>query len=108
MSFTIIRDLERIPSYSILCKLAEQNHVQVSGDEHTGSFSFSGGEGDYAFGENGIRGTFAGHGVTGAFAFETGKAEVTITDKPFWLPEALLKQKIAEGLDTLRNELAPG
>jgi hypothetical protein len=62
-------------------------------------------EGDYEFAEDGIRGTFAGHGVRGEFSFEIGNAAVTITDKPFWLPEVLLKQKIAEGLDTFCNEL---
>ena len=63
-------------------------------------------EGDYQFGEDGIHVKFAGHGVTRAFSFEIGKATVTITDKPFWMPETLLKQKITEGLNTLWNELA--
>jgi hypothetical protein len=101
MSFTIIKNLEQLPSYPMLCKLAEQNQVRVTGNERAGSFSGHGMEGDYKFGEDGIHGKFAGHGVTGAFAFEIGKASVTINDKPFWLPEKLLKQKIAEGLNTL-------
>jgi hypothetical protein len=101
MSFTIIKNLEQLPSYPMLCKLAEQNQVRVTGNERTGSFSGHGMEGDYKFGEDGIHGKFAGHGVMGAFAFEIGKASVTINDKPFWLPEKLLKQKIAEGLDPL-------
>jgi hypothetical protein len=105
MSFTIIKNLEQLPSYPTLCKLAERNSVCVTGDERTGSFSGHGVEGDYQFGEDGIHGKFAGHGVTGAFSFEIGKAAVTITDKPFWLPETFLKQKITEGLDTLCNEL---
>src|ERR1035437_5483689 len=106
MSFTITRNIEQLPSYSMLCKLAEQNSVRVTGDERTGSFLGHGMEGDYEVGEEGIHGKFAGHGVTGAFSFEIGKAAVTITDKPFWMPETLLKQKITEGLDTLWNELA--
>ena len=85
----------------MLCKLAEQNHVRVTGNEHTGSFSCGGVEGDYQFGEDGIHGKFAGHGNMGQFSFEIGKAAVTITDKPFWLPEMLLKQQITEGLDAL-------
>ena len=105
MSFTIIKDLEQPPSYPVLCKLAEQNQVCVTGNEHTGSFSGHGMEGDYEVGEEVIHGKFAGHGLAGAFSFEIGKAAVTITDKPFWLPEALLKQKITKGLDTLCNEL---
>jgi hypothetical protein len=106
MSFTITRNLEQLPSYPMLCKLAEQNHVRVTGDEHTGSFSCRGVEGDYEFAADGIHGKFAGHGVAGEFSFKIGKAVVTITGKPFWLPGMLLKQKIAEGLDTLWNELA--
>ena len=106
MSFTIIKNLEQLPSYSMLCKLAEENHVHITGNEHTGSFLSHGVEGDYEIGEDGIRGKFTGHGVTGTFSFEIGKATVTVTDKPFWLPERLLKHKITEGLDTLWNELA--
>jgi hypothetical protein len=41
----------------------------------------------------------------GEFTFEIGKAAVTIVDKPFWLPEILLKQKITEGLDTFCTDL---
>lgn len=90
----------------MLCKLAEQNHVCVTGNEHAGSFSGRGVDGDYEFGEDGIHGKFAAHGVTGEFSFEIGKATVTVIKKPFWLPEMLLKQKITEGLDALSNELA--
>jgi hypothetical protein len=106
MSFTIIRNLEQLPSYPMLCKLAEQNYVRVTGNEHTGSFSCRGVEGDYEFGEDDIHGKFTSHGVTGEFSLEIGKATVTVIEKPFWLPEILLKQKITEGLDTLWNELA--
>lgn len=90
----------------MLCKLAEQNHVRITGDERTGFFTGRGVEGDYTFAKDGIRGTFAVHGVTGKFSLTIGEAAVTVTDKPFWLPELLLKQKITEGLDTLCNELA--
>ena len=90
----------------MLCKLAEQNNVRVNGNQRTGSFSSQGVEGNYEFGESGIHGTFAGRGVTGEFSFEIGRAAVTITDKPFWLPETILKKKIMEGLDTLCNNLA--
>ena len=106
MSFTITRSLEQLPSYAMLCKLAEQNNVRVTGNERTGSFSSQGVEGNYEFGEDHIHGTFAGRGVRGEFSFEIGKAAVTIIDKPFWLPEMLLKQKITEGLDTLCDKLA--
>ena len=90
----------------MLCKLADQNHVRITGNERTGSFSCRDVEGDYEFGEEGIHGKFTGHGVTGEFSFQIGRAVVTITDKPFWMPEMLLKQQITEGLDSLCNELA--
>jgi len=105
MSFTVTTNPKQPPSYSMLCKLADQNHVGIIGNERTGSFSGRGVEGAYESGEHGIRGTFAGHGVAGEFSFEMGKAEITITEKPFWLPEALLKNKIAEGLHKLCHEL---
>jgi len=106
MSFTITRNLEQLPSYSMLRKLAEQNDVRLTGDERTGSFASQGVEGNYEFGEDGIHGTFAGRGLKGQFSFEIGKAAISITDKPFWLPETLLKQKLMEGLDSLCSKLA--
>ena len=105
MSFTITRKLEQVPSYLLLSRLAEQNQFRITGNERSGSFSCRGVEGDYECGADGIKGTFAGHGVMGEFLFEIGNAAVTITKKPFWLPEKLLKQKIAERLDTLCNKL---
>jgi hypothetical protein len=90
----------------MLCKLAEQNHVRVTGNEHTGLFSCRGVEGNYKFGEDCIRVAFAGRGVTGEFSFAIGKAAVTITDKPFWLPEMLLKQKLTGWLEVLCDTLA--
>jgi hypothetical protein len=106
MSCTISKNLEQLPIYPMLRKLAEQNGVVVTGNEQAGLFSGRGVEGDYQFGEDAIHGKFAGHGITGEFFFEVGKAAVTITDKPFWMPEKLLKQKVAEGLDALWKELA--
>jgi hypothetical protein len=86
--------------------LAEQNHIRVIGSERNGSFCSESVEGDYEFADNGIRGSFAAHGVTGKFTFEFGNAAFTVTNKPFWLPETLLKHKITEGLDRFCNELA--
>ena len=100
------RKLEQLPSYPMLRKLAEQNHVRLTGNEHTGSLSCRGVKGNYEFSEDGIHGTFAGRGVTGEFSFEIGKAAVTITAKPFWLPEMILEQKLTEWLDALCNKLA--
>ena len=105
MSFTITRKLEQLPSYPMLCKLAGQNHVHLTGDEHAGSFFCHGVEGNYEFGEGGLRGTFAGHGASGVFSFEAGQVAVTVNEKPFWLPEAFLNQKITDGLDAFCREL---
>ena len=90
----------------MLCKLAEQNHVRLTGNERTGSLSCRGVEGNYEFKEHGVHGKFAGRGLTGEFSFEIGKAAVTITSKPFWLPATLLKQKITDWLDAFCNKLA--
>jgi hypothetical protein len=106
MSFTITRKLEQLPSYQMLSKLAEQNHVRLTGNERNGSFSCRGMEGDYEFGAGGIQGKFVGHGVTGEFRFEIGRVTVTLTDKPFWLPTILLQQKITKGLDAFCTGLA--
>ena len=106
MLFTITRKLEQLPSYPMLRKLAEQRKVRVMGNEHAGSFSSSGGvEGNYESGKHDIRGTFAGHGVKGEFSLEVGEAAITITEKPFWLPEMVLKQKITDGLNKFCDEM---
>lgn len=106
MSFTISRNLEQLPSHAMLRNLAEQNRVHLTGNESSGTFSCRGVEGGYESSAGGTHGTFAGHGVTGEFSFAPGKVAVTITAKPFWLPEMLLKQKITERLDLLCAELA--
>ncbi len=92
----------------MLRKLAEQNQVRVAGNEQAGSFSADGVEGEYQFSQDCIRGKFTGHKVTGEFSWQVGKVVVTVIGKPFWLPESLLKRKIAEGLDTLGSKLASG
>ncbi len=108
MSFTIVRNLDQFPSYPLLCRLAEQNRIRITGDEVAGSFLGRDVAGDYTFGEDAIRGRFAAHGVAGDFSFEVGKATVTVIQRPFWLPEMLLRSKIVEGLDLFRNEAASG
>ena len=108
MSFTIVRNLDQLPSYPRLCRLAEQNRIRITGDELAGSFLGREVAGDYEFGGDTIRGRFAAHGVAGEFSFEVGKATVTVIEKPFWLPEMLLRSKIVEGLDLFRNEVGSG
>jgi hypothetical protein len=106
MAFTITKILEPLPSFPALCKLADQHSVIINGDECSGSFALRGVEGNYKFGSDGIQGTFFGHGVTGAFSIAVGEVAVTVTEKPLWLPETLLKHKITEGLGKLCDELA--
>ena len=108
MSFTIVENLDQLPSYPLLCRLAEQNRIRITGDELAGSFLGREVAGDYEFGGDAIRGRFASHGVAGEFSFEVGKATVTVIEKPFWLPEMLLRSKIVEGLDLFRNEVGSG
>ncbi len=106
MSFKITRKLEPLPSYQALCALAGQHHVTLTGNERAGSFSGRGVKGDYEIGEAGIHGTVVAHGVKGQFSLGNGQATVTVVEKPFWVPESLLKLKITEGLDALGHELA--
>ena len=85
-----------------------QPHVADNGvGELTGDFCHPHPEqpkvkGNYTFEPNGdIRGDFTAHvmgTLTGTFLLTTGKAEVTVTEKPFLLPEAVLKIKISEAL----------
>ena len=88
----------------MLRKLAEQNQVKITGNKNAGSFSSRVAEGDYKFDEGGLHGKISGRGIAGRFSFKSGRAVITITDKPFWLPETLLKRKIAEGLDAFCND----
>jgi hypothetical protein len=104
MAFTINHPLERLPTFPLLCRLAEKHNVLLTGGDRAGSFARDGVAGNYEFGEAGVWGNFAAHGVKGNFALGTGQATITIEDKPFWLPETLLKQKITEGLESLLKE----
>ncbi len=90
----------------MLRELAERHRVRVTGDERAGSFAAGDVEGEYEFGEDGLRGRFASRRVKGEFSIKMGKATVTVIERPFWLLEALLRRKIAEGMDAFLNELA--
>ena len=59
MAFIITRHLAQLPSYAVLCKLAEQNRVNVIGNEQAGTFQGQGGNGDYEFGADYVRGNFS-------------------------------------------------
>ena len=104
MAFTIRHPIQLLPTFPLLCRLAEKHNVAVTGGERAGSFSRDGVTGNYEFGEAGMQGNFAAHGVKGNFTLGAGQATINIEDKPFWLPETLLKQKITEGLGSLLQE----
>lgn len=105
MSLTITEPLERVPTFSELQALAQQHHVQINGDHLAGAFCHPDAQqpkvtGNYTV-ESGIRGDFTAHAmgkVAGTFELAAGKAEVTVTEKPFLLPDALLKSTLAKAL----------
>jgi hypothetical protein len=107
MPFTVTQPLGRVPIFPELQALAGRHGVQIHGSELAGDFRHPDGEqpkvtGNYRFEpDGGLRGEFVGNilgKLTGTFVFMTGKAEVTITTKPFLLPEAVLKSKLSEAL----------
>ena len=107
MPFTITQPLERPPTFAEMQLLAGQHDVQIHGNELAGDFCHPNSEqpkvtGHYAFDPNGdIRGDFAASvmgKLAGSFALAAGKIEVTITEKPFLLPEAVLKSTLSTAL----------
>jgi hypothetical protein len=104
VSLTIIQPLGRPPTFAELQALAGQHDVQINGNESAGDFCHPNPKhpkvsGHYAFETNGdILGNFTGHvmgKLAGSFKLTTGQAEVTITEKPFLLPETLLKSTLS-------------
>jgi hypothetical protein len=117
MPFTISHPLERPPTFSELQALARQHDVQINGNELAGDFCHPAPEqpkanGHYTFESNGdIHGDFTGYVVgklTGTFMFTAGKAEVTITEKPFLIPEAVLKSTLSVVLKDFCAKFPPG
>jgi hypothetical protein len=114
MAFTVLHDsVPRLPTYEELLKLAGANGVQLVGNETKGKFTSDGNpkvEGDYEFTDLGLKGNFAAHlpfgSIVGNFNFSPQQAAVEVTHKPFFAPEALLRSKIAEGLDGFFKLLA--
>ena len=112
MPFTVTHPLGRVPTFPELQALARQHEVGISGNEQAGEFQQSGRvTGNYAFEpDGGLHGQFIGHvlgKLTGTFAFRTGKAEITITAKPFLLPESVLKSKLSEELEKFCAQFPP-
>jgi hypothetical protein len=116
MPFTVTHSLGRLPTFPELQELAKQHEVQINGNEMGGDFCHPDKdhpkvEGNYAFEKNGdICGDFTGHVIgklTGIFKFMTGKAEITITEKPFLLPEAVLRSKLSDELKEFCAKFPP-
>jgi len=110
MSFTITHPLGRPPAFPELQELAQEHDVQINGNEQAGSFRHPQAEGNYAFESGGIRGDFTSRVIgklSGTFVFAAGKAEVTITEKPFFVPEAVLKSKLSEELEAFCAKFPP-
>jgi hypothetical protein len=107
MPITVTQSLKRPPTFAELQALAGQHDVHIRGNELTGDFYHPDLEqpkvtGHYAFeADGGLRGDFTGQimgTLAGNFALTTGKAEIAITEKPFLLPEAVLKSKLSAAL----------
>jgi hypothetical protein len=107
MPFTVTQPLGRPPTFPELQALAGRYDVQINGNELSGNFCHPDPDqpkvnGNYAFAPNGdIRGEFTGHVIgrlTGTFVFTTGTAGITIIEKPFLLPESVLKSTLSGAL----------
>jgi hypothetical protein len=87
--------------------LAGQHDVRIDGNEWAGDFRHPNSEqpkiaGHYTFAPNGdVHGDFNGSvmgKLAGHFVMTHGKAEIVVTEKPFLLPEAILKSTLSKAL----------
>jgi hypothetical protein len=116
MPFTVTQQLGKPPTFPELQALARQHDVQINGDELAGNFCHPNPEqpkvtGHYAFEPNGdLRGNFTGNfmgKLAGSFVLTTGNAEITITEKPFLLPESVLKSTLSVALKDFCARFSP-
>lgn len=125
MPFTVTQPLVRVPTFPELQALAGQHdvqiHVRVKGVQPhaagceigklAGDFQHPQVTGNYTFEPNGdIHGDFASYvmgQLTGTFMLTTGKAEVTVNERPFLLPEAMLKSKLSATLKDFCAKYSP-
>jgi len=116
MPFTVTQPLGRLPTFAELQELAGQHGVHIAGNEQAGSFCYPDPQqpsvkGNYTFESDGdFHGSFAGQmagKLAGSFAVTTGRAEITITEKPFLMPEAILKSKLSEALKVFCLRFSP-
>jgi hypothetical protein len=116
MSFTVTHPLGRLPTFPELQELARQHDVHIIGNEQAGGFCLSDPKqpkvkGNYAFEQNGaFHGKFSGHvlgKLAGSFVLTAGKAEITITENPFLLPEAVLQSTLSVMLKDFCAQFPP-
>ncbi|HEV2693873.1 MAG TPA: hypothetical protein VG347_13350 [Verrucomicrobiae bacterium] len=109
--FTISHPLGRVPTFTEIRTLAQEFEIQISGNDQAGAVSHPKANGTYTFeNKGGLRGDFTAvvlGKITGVFVLMTGKAEITITDKPYLLPVALLKSKLLQGLEAFCTRFPP-
>jgi hypothetical protein len=110
--FTVTHPIGRVPTFSELQPEANEYQVQIIGSDQKGEFKHPLAAGNYAFEKNGeLHGDFTGQHVlgiiTGGFTFWTGKAEVTVTKKPFFMPEGALKAEMLERLKVFCAKFPP-
>jgi hypothetical protein len=111
MRFTVTHTIGRVPTFAELQNLAKEHDVQIVGDDQKGEFNHPKAAGKYTF-ENGgeLRGDFTGQvlgQITGFYVFMTGRADITITEWPFLLPERILRPRILEGLKAFCAKFPP-
>jgi hypothetical protein len=115
MSLTITQPLGRPPAFAELQSLAGQYNVRIRGNDLAGDFCHPDPEqprvtGHYVFDPNGdLHGDFTGHvlgKLAGRFSLVMGKAEITVTEKPLLLPEAVLKSKLSIALKDFCDRFA--
>ena len=116
MPFTVTQPLGRLPTFAELQDLAGQHDVHIVGNEQAGSFCYPDPQqprvkGNYTFEPDGdFQGTFAGQvagKLAGSFAVTVGRAEIVITEKPFLMPEAILKSKLSAALKEFCATFSP-
>lgn len=114
MPLTIVQPLGRHPTFAEVQKLAGQHGVQIHGNELAGDFYHPNSEkpkvaGQYTVGPDGeLHGDFHTNilgRLAGEFILAEGKAEVSITEKPFLLPEAVLKSTLSAALKEFSAKL---
>ena len=95
----------RLPNLPQLEPVAARLGVTFHGDPMQGTYRGPGVDGDYRFQPERITGTFAGYGVRGDFSWESTHLTITVSEKPFFIPESLIRARVAAGFDELCREL---